>query len=67
MRAQDQGRWAAALAAARKRWNAGEDAGKITAELDELWDALGGGAPEAGPRHCALGALLVSFGSPGAG
>jgi len=67
MRAADRGRWAAALAAARRRWMAGEDPARITAELDALWAELGGDAAEAGPRHAALGALIAGFGSPGRG
>lgn len=77
MRHADRQRWATALAAARKRWNAGESRSALTAELDALWDELHGQssgqsldkAPDngAGPRHVALGALLAGIGSPGAG
>lgn len=84
MRAQDRGRWAAALAAARRRWLHADAAGRvvITTELDALYAALGGKRAIAealdeayatcnegrvGPKHSALGALLASYGSPGAG
>lgn len=64
MRAEDRGRWATALAAARKRWKAGEDRARIAAELDALWAELQRGSPAndtepaVGPRFCALPALL---------
>lgn len=42
MRPEDRGRWAAALAAARKRWLTGRPAERVRVqdELDALWDEL---------------------------
>jgi hypothetical protein len=42
MRPEDRGRWAAAMAAARKRWQTGRPAERVRVqdELDALWDEL---------------------------
>lgn len=68
MRAQDRSRWGAALAAARKRWQGADAAGRrdITTALDALWDELhgaelGGSAPAVGPKHTALGAWKAAL------
>lgn len=83
MRPEDRGRWATALAHGRRRWQQADAAERavIATELDALYAELGGKRAIAealdeayaakqvtvGPRHCALGALLTSFGAPGAG
>lgn len=83
MRAADRSRWATALGHARRRWQTAGAAERtaIATELDALWAELAQDGSEpavlpgeldalpvtVGPRHAALGALLTSFGSPGAG
>lgn len=62
MRPEDRGRWAAALAAARKRWLTGRPAERVRVqdELDALWAELEGhdATSSVGPKHSALGALV---------
>lgn len=74
MRPEDRGRWAAALAAGRRRWLHADVAERavIASELDELFAELGGKLDQAhaagaepevavGPKHCALVALKAAL------